>query len=136
MLLARTPEDAPGAFRLDVDTTHPVLYDHPCDHTPGMVLLEAFLQAATAAAPSGAAARAGLTRLAATFNAFGEPDAPVLLTAQPGATAAGLHATRLTAAQGPTTLATAQLTHLPRLPHVPAARRSAPRPTVPFQVAP
>ncbi|MFD8597207.1 ScbA/BarX family gamma-butyrolactone biosynthesis protein [Kitasatospora sp. NPDC059646] len=130
VVLARTPEDAPGAFRLDVDTTHPVLYDHPCDHTPGMVLLEAFLQAATAAAPPGAAARSGLTRLAATFNAFGEPDAPVLLTAEPGA-AAGLRTTRLTAAQGPTALATAQLTHLPR---VPAARRGAPRPTVPFQV--
>ncbi|MFF3847823.1 ScbA/BarX family gamma-butyrolactone biosynthesis protein [Streptomyces sp. NPDC002328] len=38
----------PGRWQLRVDTRHPVLFDHPCDHVPGMVLLEAARQAAAA----------------------------------------------------------------------------------------
>ncbi|GAB2715066.1 ScbA/BarX family gamma-butyrolactone biosynthesis protein [Streptomyces bullii] len=42
---------APRRWLLRTDTTHPVLFDHPHDHVPGMVLLEAVSQAARAAAP-------------------------------------------------------------------------------------
>lgn len=38
----------PRTWLLRVDTGHPVLFDHPHDHVPGMVLLEACSQAATA----------------------------------------------------------------------------------------
>lgn len=42
-------EPAPGAgdrWELRVDTAHPTFFDHPVDHIPGMVLLEAARQAA------------------------------------------------------------------------------------------
>ncbi|MEV7415217.1 ScbA/BarX family gamma-butyrolactone biosynthesis protein [Streptomyces sp. NPDC089919] len=44
-----SPDGRPGRWRLRVDTRHPVLFDHPVDHVPGMVLLEAARQAAAAA---------------------------------------------------------------------------------------
>ncbi|MFF0018929.1 ScbA/BarX family gamma-butyrolactone biosynthesis protein [Streptomyces sp. NPDC005374] len=55
-LVARTrPEDVvlsatdrPGRWQLRVDLAHPVLFDHPVDHAPGMLLLEAARQAAHA----------------------------------------------------------------------------------------
>jgi hypothetical protein len=34
-----------GRWRLRVDTSHPVLFDHPCDHVPGALVLEASRQA-------------------------------------------------------------------------------------------
>ncbi|CAM5687782.1 Adhesin OS=Streptomyces aurantiogriseus OX=66870 GN=GCM10010251_17850 PE=4 SV=1 [Streptomyces aurantiogriseus] len=40
-------------WQLRVDTAHPILFDHPDDHIPGMVLLEAARQAATALSPEG-----------------------------------------------------------------------------------
>jgi len=46
------PGDAPRRWLLRADTTHPILFDHPHDHIPGMVLLEAACQAVQAdAAP-------------------------------------------------------------------------------------
>ncbi|MGW4055709.1 ScbA/BarX family gamma-butyrolactone biosynthesis protein [Streptomyces sp. NPDC004779] len=44
------PGDAPGRWRLRVDTTHPTLFRRANDHVPGMLLLEAARQAAVAAA--------------------------------------------------------------------------------------
>ncbi|WP_424212943.1 ScbA/BarX family gamma-butyrolactone biosynthesis protein [Streptomyces sp. BI20] len=38
-------------WRLRYDTRHPILFDHPGDHVPGMVLLEAARQAAIALTP-------------------------------------------------------------------------------------
>lgn len=38
--------DTPDLWPLRVRTDHPVLFDHPLDHVPGMLLLEAFRQAA------------------------------------------------------------------------------------------
>lgn len=35
-----------GRWLLRTDLTHPVLFDHPCDHVPGAVLLEAARQSA------------------------------------------------------------------------------------------
>lgn len=43
-----SPTAEPGRWHLRVDTRHPVLFDHPVDHVPGMLLLEAARQAATA----------------------------------------------------------------------------------------
>ncbi|MCL6675282.1 ScbA/BarX family gamma-butyrolactone biosynthesis protein, partial [Streptomyces panaciradicis] len=43
-----TPLGQPGRWQLRIDTRHPTLFDHPHDHTPGMLLLEAARQATTA----------------------------------------------------------------------------------------
>ncbi|MER7057056.1 ScbA/BarX family gamma-butyrolactone biosynthesis protein [Streptomyces sp. NPDC000351] len=43
-----SPASQPDHWQLRVDTHHPVLFDHPVDHVPGMVLLEAARQAAVA----------------------------------------------------------------------------------------
>ncbi|MER6210849.1 ScbA/BarX family gamma-butyrolactone biosynthesis protein [Streptomyces sp. NPDC001642] len=43
-----TPTPHPHTWQLRTDTRHPVLFDHPVDHIPGMVLLEAARQATTA----------------------------------------------------------------------------------------
>ncbi|OLF09955.1 ScbA/BarX family gamma-butyrolactone biosynthesis protein [Actinophytocola xanthii] len=44
-----SPGPAEGVFELVVDQTHPVFFDHPQDHVPGLLLVEAFQQAAFAA---------------------------------------------------------------------------------------
>ncbi|MEV8309129.1 ScbA/BarX family gamma-butyrolactone biosynthesis protein [Streptomyces flavidovirens] len=44
-----SPTGERDRWQLRVDTRHPVLFDHPVDHVPGMVLLEAARQAAAAA---------------------------------------------------------------------------------------
>lgn len=38
-------EERSGSLSLVLDTSHPLLFDHPTDHVPGMVLLEAAFQA-------------------------------------------------------------------------------------------
>lgn len=43
-----SPHPQPGHWQLRADTRHPILFDHPVDHVPGMVLLEAARQATTA----------------------------------------------------------------------------------------
>ncbi|MFD8256379.1 ScbA/BarX family gamma-butyrolactone biosynthesis protein [Streptomyces werraensis] len=43
-----SPTTHPGQWRLRVDPTHPILFDHPLDHVPGMLLLEAARQSTTA----------------------------------------------------------------------------------------
>ncbi|KOG27888.1 ScbA/BarX family gamma-butyrolactone biosynthesis protein [Streptomyces resistomycificus] len=45
------PGDRPDRWRLRVDTAHPVFFDHPLDHVPGMLLLEAARQAVAARTP-------------------------------------------------------------------------------------
>ncbi|MFR0353169.1 AfsA-related hotdog domain-containing protein [Streptomyces sediminimaris] len=115
VLLTRDAQAAHGAFWLDTDPGHPVLYDHPCDHVPGMVLLEAFRQAVTATV---APRRPTLTRVSAAFKTFGETDAPVSITVRPGsARPAGPSTVEITAAQSETALVTARVAyHLPRSP--------------------
>lgn len=113
VLLARTPDAAPGAFWLDMVLGHAVLFDHPCDHVPGMVLLEAFRQAVSAV---NAPQRPTLTRISAAFKTFGETDAPVSVTVQPAsARTAGPSTAEITAVQGETTLVSARVAyHLPQ----------------------
>ncbi|MEV8320932.1 ScbA/BarX family gamma-butyrolactone biosynthesis protein [Streptomyces sp. NPDC059900] len=43
-----SPIGADDRWQLRVDTRHPVLFDHPVDHVPGMLLIEAARQATTA----------------------------------------------------------------------------------------
>ncbi|MEU6679741.1 ScbA/BarX family gamma-butyrolactone biosynthesis protein [Streptomyces sp. NPDC046925] len=44
-----SPTASPRRSQLRVDLNHPVLFDHPVDHAPGMLLLEAARQSAHAA---------------------------------------------------------------------------------------
>ncbi|MGW7577185.1 ScbA/BarX family gamma-butyrolactone biosynthesis protein [Streptomyces sp. NPDC054765] len=67
-----SPSDRPDRWQLRVDTSHPVLFDHPVDHTPGMLMIEAARQAAQAATP-------GFTVPASmdcSFERYAELDAP------------------------------------------------------------
>ena len=65
-----------GPWRLQPDLAHPVLFDHPCDHVPGMVLLEGIRQAF---ACSGTDPSRAATTVLARFRRFGEWDAPVVI---------------------------------------------------------
>ncbi|MFF9849614.1 ScbA/BarX family gamma-butyrolactone biosynthesis protein [Streptomyces litmocidini] len=85
-------------WRLHVDPTHPGYFEHPSDHVPGMLLLEAFRQAAREM--TGGAA---LTSLDADFAVFGELAEAVAVEAAP--TEDGR--VRLSATQGGRVLATA-----------------------------
>lgn len=66
------PPDRLGRWQLRVDTAHPVFFDHPLDHVPGMLLLEAARQAAhaTTGLPGSSAA------FRSTFHQYAELDRP------------------------------------------------------------
>lgn len=99
-------EAEPGAggelrFPLVVDRTHPSFFDHPQDHVPGPVMVEAYRQAGiVAAVRSGAIGPAcAVTSCATRFTDFAEFEAPaecsaaVVGTADEGVVAirAGMH---------------------------------------------
>ncbi|MFC8428989.1 ScbA/BarX family gamma-butyrolactone biosynthesis protein [Streptomyces sp. NPDC057253] len=69
-----SPADRPDRWRLRVDTAHPVFFDHPLDHIPGMLLLEAARQAVRA---HGGADGPLPASFHATFHQFAELDRPV-----------------------------------------------------------
>lgn len=77
VVLARP--DRPGRWRLRVDTAHPVFFDHPLDHVPGMLLLEAAGQAAREAGGG----RRVPTSFHATFDRYAELDQPIWIEAEP-----------------------------------------------------
>lgn len=95
VMLAALPAD-PGtarhtlrdAWALRLDTTHPVYFDHACDHVPGMALAESFAQAAAltsgrlAGIPTGEL-RWTLESSALSFASFGELGRPVVIVAEP-----------------------------------------------------
>ncbi|MDX3329728.1 MULTISPECIES: ScbA/BarX family gamma-butyrolactone biosynthesis protein [Streptomyces] len=78
-------DDGTGAgahrWELRVDTTHPIFFDHPVDHVPGMVLLEAARQAAHA---STGLPDALVVALDSVFTRYVELDTPCLIEAAPG----------------------------------------------------
>ncbi|MFE2721721.1 ScbA/BarX family gamma-butyrolactone biosynthesis protein [Kitasatospora sp. NPDC059327] len=74
-----SPTDSPGRWRLRTDTGHRVLFDHPHDHVPGMVLLEAVVQAVRAALPYPTVP----VGFDSTFLRYVEFDQPCLLTVTP-----------------------------------------------------
>jgi hypothetical protein len=67
-----SPTGTPGRFRLRIDTGHPILFDHPVDHAPGMLLLEAARQAAHTAAPGGHV----MADMDVLFSQYAEFDTP------------------------------------------------------------
>ncbi|MFD7135929.1 ScbA/BarX family gamma-butyrolactone biosynthesis protein [Streptomyces sp. NPDC059894] len=68
--------------QLRVDLDHPVLFDHPVDHVPGMLLLEAVRQAAHAHRP----AETGMvTGMSVTFDRWVELDQPSWVSVAPPA---------------------------------------------------
>ncbi|MFE0641171.1 ScbA/BarX family gamma-butyrolactone biosynthesis protein [Streptomyces sp. NPDC058877] len=95
---ARTLPAGCGEWRLHVDPTHPGYFEHPSDHVPGMLLLEAFRQAARHAAGGVA-----LASLDADFAVFGELAEAVAVEA----TSTGDGRVCLSATQGTRVLATA-----------------------------
>ncbi|MFJ7956027.1 ScbA/BarX family gamma-butyrolactone biosynthesis protein [Streptomyces sp. NPDC096319] len=95
---ARPRPDGTWEWRLHVDPAHPGYFEHPSDHVPGMLLLEAFRQAARRAAGDTA-----LTSLDADFAGFGELADDVTVEAA----RTGDGRVRLSASQGARILATA-----------------------------
>ncbi|MEU1007014.1 ScbA/BarX family gamma-butyrolactone biosynthesis protein [Streptomyces sp. NPDC005890] len=75
---SEVPHGTPRRWTLRTDTTHPILFDHPHDHIPGMVLLEAVSQAAQAdAAPR----RIVPVELDTVFHRYVELDLPCAIVA-------------------------------------------------------
>ncbi|MGY4929459.1 ScbA/BarX family gamma-butyrolactone biosynthesis protein [Streptomyces sp. 900105755] len=69
----------PDRWWLRLDLDHPVLFDHPSDHIPGMALVAAFRQVAlVTAGDTDRYVRSLVTR----FSSFGELDLPVSVTAE------------------------------------------------------
>ncbi|MFE2286527.1 ScbA/BarX family gamma-butyrolactone biosynthesis protein [Streptomyces sp. NPDC059443] len=68
-------------WELRVDSTHPIFFDHPVDHVPGMVLLEAARQAAHASTGLPDALVLGLD---SNFARYVELDEPCRIEANPG----------------------------------------------------
>ncbi|GAA4214204.1 ScbA/BarX family gamma-butyrolactone biosynthesis protein [Microbispora amethystogenes] len=68
---------------LRLDDSNTEMVDHHVDHVPGMVVLEAFRQAALAAARPPAGLRASVVGLRSEFAAFCELGTPVRITASP-----------------------------------------------------
>lgn len=64
-----------GPWELRVDTTHPTLFDHPCDHIPGMLLFEAARQAVLVRGRA-----RSVVSVDADFGAFMELSAPVYVS--------------------------------------------------------
>jgi len=114
--------DGGRTCQLLVDTTHPHFFDHPQDHVPGTLMLEAFRQAAVAVAADLAGVDADelfVTRCAAAFLRYAELRSPTACTVKPGELALPADGgvtvpLELTLTQGGATVATAslRLTHL------------------------
>lgn len=104
---------------LRLDLGHPVLFDHPSDHIPGMALMEAFRQVAviiTADTYGTGATEAArhIRTLDTAFGSFGELNLPVSITAQRADCEEGSGqgiAVLLRALQGTRELATARLVY-------------------------
>ncbi|MFF4699359.1 ScbA/BarX family gamma-butyrolactone biosynthesis protein [Streptomyces chattanoogensis] len=75
-----SPTATPRRWQLRADTSHPILFDHPVDHAPGVLLLEAARQAALATSPAGHTVP---VELEVSFSRFVEYDAPCWITATP-----------------------------------------------------
>ncbi|MBF6061540.1 gamma-butyrolactone biosynthesis protein [Nocardia terpenica] len=73
------PHPAGGTAVLVADTGHPVLFDHPLDHAPGSLLIEAARQTATALLGPNPPQ---LLCVAATFEKFVELDTPAECVAE------------------------------------------------------
>ncbi|MFI9612249.1 ScbA/BarX family gamma-butyrolactone biosynthesis protein [Streptomyces sp. NPDC052023] len=75
------PTEREDRWRLRIDTAHPVFFDHPLDHAPGMLLLESARQAAWARTPGGGTP----SSFRSVFHRYAELDEPVWIEASGGA---------------------------------------------------
>lgn len=105
-----SPSDRPDIFQLRVDLNHPALFDHPVDHAPGMLMLEAARQAAHAVAHPDFAV---ITGMDTHFSRYVEFDAPCWIEAEPLPAQLPQHvSSRITAVQSGETVFTATVTAL------------------------
>ncbi|MFJ6985384.1 MULTISPECIES: ScbA/BarX family gamma-butyrolactone biosynthesis protein [unclassified Streptomyces] len=74
------PTDRTDRWQLRVHTAHPVFFDHPLDHVPGMLLLESARQAARLSLP----AEHPTGAYHAVFHRYGELDAPIWIEVRGG----------------------------------------------------
>ena len=72
--------DQPHRWRLRAETSHPVLFDHPVDHAPGMLLLEAARQATHVFTPCQGSIPVSIT---SSFQRYVELDRPCWIEAGP-----------------------------------------------------
>jgi len=86
VVISRPSRTSPGdefGASLMVDNAHPYFFDHPCDHVPGMLLLEGCAQLALAAfKDTHIVDTAGIAGYDASFTKFVECGIPTLLTAR------------------------------------------------------
>ncbi|KUL43622.1 gamma-butyrolactone biosynthesis enzyme [Streptomyces regalis] len=99
--------DGRRSWGLRIDSTHPIFFDHPVDHIPGMVLLEAARQAAHAV--TGRPDKL-VTGISGTFTRYAELDAPCRVEAVTGVSVAGETPVRVTGVQDDETVFTADVT--------------------------
>ncbi|WP_274561501.1 ScbA/BarX family gamma-butyrolactone biosynthesis protein [Streptomyces spiramyceticus] len=91
------PGGAEGRWRLRTDVTHPVLFDHPVDHAPGMLLLEAARQAVQLTSGSVPVVPVAMKT---AFTRYAEFDAPCWIeTERMGADGLGRSRVRVTLRQ-------------------------------------
>jgi hypothetical protein len=84
VVLSAARERGDGGYHADlvVDTDHPVFFDHPLDHVPGTLLVEAHRQVAAAALTERLGwAEPGLSSVEVSFDAFCELDVVTPVTA-------------------------------------------------------
>ncbi|MFJ8211340.1 ScbA/BarX family gamma-butyrolactone biosynthesis protein [Streptomyces sp. NPDC096033] len=74
-----SPIGEANRWQLRIDTSHPVLFDHPVDHVPGMVLMEAARQAAAAALGRRSFMPLGIS---SEFKRYVELDVPCVIEAE------------------------------------------------------
>ncbi|MFG2313275.1 ScbA/BarX family gamma-butyrolactone biosynthesis protein [Streptomyces sp. NPDC048566] len=75
-----SPTGTDNHWQLRVDTRHPVLFDHPVDHAPGMLLAEAARQAAIAVVPHQTPLIP--VEIHSSFERYVELDAPCHISAE------------------------------------------------------
>ncbi|MEJ8645421.1 ScbA/BarX family gamma-butyrolactone biosynthesis protein [Streptomyces sp. MS1.HAVA.3] len=123
-----SPTSSTRRTQLRADINHPILFDHPVDHAPGMLLLEAVRQAAYCSAfPR----RGVLTAMEMRFFRYAELNSPCWIETTPaaeGATATDRHPVRVLARQNGEDVFTATATITTTAP---APSASAPRPDLP-----
>ncbi|MFH8381861.1 ScbA/BarX family gamma-butyrolactone biosynthesis protein [Kitasatospora sp. NPDC018058] len=111
VVLAEPEEGGRNRWELRVDTAHPTYFDHPVDHVPGMVLLEAARQAAHASTGLPDALVLGVR---SEFARYAELDTPCWIEAHPApAGPDGDVRVRVTGSQSQETVFTAELTVRP-----------------------
>jgi hypothetical protein len=91
-----SPLGEPDRWTLRVDTRHPVLFDHPVDHVPGMLLTEAARQATICLLGSSRLPR----RIETEFVRYAELDTPCVVEARRAEYHCGETAVRVLALQG------------------------------------